>query len=90
MASWGNTSWGNTASNVDTTWGGWTSQGNTTGTMTSNWYRRLTGPTYRVDQATLILVQNRTHKPEKFANIGGVQFKRTTRIGKRHYYQALA
>ena len=72
---------------TSTTWEGWSSTGNT---ANNRWYQRLTGPTYRVAEATLVLVSSRTHKPGKYANIGGVQFKRTTRVGKRHYYQAMA
>ncbi len=75
------------ASNTTETW---TSRGNTADSVTGNWFRRLAGPTYSIRKATLILVQTRTHQPGKFANIGGVQFKRTTRVGKRHYYQAMA
>ncbi len=74
---------------VDTTGTGWTSSGNTTDTVTSDWYRRLSGPTYAVRGSTLILTQSRKHHPEKYANIGGVQFKRTTRRGRRHFYRAI-
>ena len=65
----------------------WTSSGNTSNVVPL--YRGLRGPTYRVSQATLIVRETSDHKPETFANIGGVQFKRTTRRGGRHYYRAV-
>ena len=80
--------WGNTADSTSGT--DWTFGNTTTTTITGAWYRRLQGPTYAIAKATLILLQTRNHKPGKYANIGGVQFKRTTRVGKRHYYQAMA
>lgn len=87
MGNMGN--WANTADS----WGqDWTSSGNTATnwTGTGHWYNRLHGPRYALASATLVLRQTRDHKPGKYANIGGVQFKRTTRIGRRHYYRATA
>ena len=66
-----------------------TTSGTTGFTTTATWYDRLHGPTYRVSQATLVVRETADHKPQKFANIAGVQFKRTTRRGKRHYYRAV-
>jgi hypothetical protein len=75
--------WSNEWNRNDT----WTSSGNTADV---NWYRRLRGPRYSVHQATLIVRESPSHKPQTYANIAGVQFKRTTRKGTRHYYRAVS
>ena len=85
---------GNMGNAADSTWGNqkWTSSGNTTTdwTGTGHWYNRFRGPRYALASATLVLRQTKEHKPGTFANIGGVQFQRTTRRGRLHYYRAIA
>ncbi len=80
---------GNTANNDLTRTMNWTSSSpNTNITGATHWHKRLRGPGYSIHQATLMLRQTKDHKPQSYANIAGVQFKRTTRIGNRHYYRA--
>jgi hypothetical protein len=69
---------------------GWATSDNSGNTANVNWYRRLRGPRYSVHRAILIVRESPDHKPQTFANIAGVQFKRITRRGTRHYYRAVA